>query len=514
MSSQKTRKTENRRDKLEIPLPDRNKISILLLLISLAGLIVSLMSGFQESIPFLKTLCSTACKNTVEIHFLRLPLWLLGALFYSVTAMLALFRKEVATWIAGPAAGAEAVFIMLMIQLKAPCLFCIANAAVILLLLVATFRKELFWQQTSLALLFFVGVFFWVPFENDLSHSAANSAPRPAADALDAYDSGIAATVGDEVITNQRLDVLLGPRLLETRRDIYRMKQEKLDQLIVDMILEKEAKQQGKTIENLVEQIAPAGSAQVEESEIDKYMQDNQQRLQEYKGSIPDLRQRIKTFLEQQKTSQAIRDYAHALEPKYGVRILVPVPSPLRITVDTQGAPTLGPSDAPVTIVEFSDYECPACRSTHEVVKQVRAVYGDRVKWIYKDYPLRRHKEAFKAAEASHCAQEQGKFWEYQESLFTTPDLAPANLVNNAAQLGMSPEKFSSCLQDSKYKALVEKNVRDASQAGIDRTPSFIINGALFVGGPSLDNFKSMIDGELKRAELQLQPFEKVQLNR
>jgi len=253
---------------------------------------------------------------------------------------------------------------------------------------------------------------------------------------------------------------------------------------------------------------------QVEESEIDKYIQDNQQRLQQYRRALPDLRQRIRTFLEQQKKVQLIKDYTHALESKFGVRILVPAPNPPMITMDTQGAPTLGPSDAPVTIVEFSDYECPACRSTHEVVKQVRAVYGDRVKWIYKDYPLRRHKEAFKAAEASHCAQEQGKFWEYQESLFTTPDLAPANLVNNAAQLGMSPEKFSSCLQDSKYKALVEKNVRDASQAGIDRTPSFIINGALFVGGPSLDNFKSMIDGELKRAELQLQPFEKVQLNR
>ena len=180
----------------------------------------------------------------------------------------------------------------------------------------------------------------------------------------------------------------------------------------------------------------------------------------------------------------------------------MPVPNPPRITIDTQGAPTLGPSDAPVTIVEFSDYECPACRSTHEVVKQVRAAYGDKVQWIYKDYPLRRHKDAFKAAEASHCAQEQGKFWQYQERLFTTPDLSPDNMVSDAVQLGMSPEKFSQCLQDSKYKALVEKNVRDAEQAGIDRTPSFIINGVLFAGGPSLDNFRSMIDEELRKRRI------------
>jgi protein-disulfide isomerase len=317
--------------------------------------------------------------------------------------------------------------------------------------------------------------------------------------------------VGDEVITNQRLNVLLGSKLVETRRDIYRMKKDRLDQLIVEMVLEKEAKEHGKTMDELVEQVAPADSTQVDEAEVDKYLQDNQQRLQEYKGNLADLRPRIKNFLEQQKKAQVVKDYAHGLESKYGVRILVPVPNPPKVTIDTQGAPSMGPSDAPVTVVEFSDYECPACRSTHAVVKQIKAAYGDKVQWIFKDYPLKRHKDAFKAAEASHCAQEQGKFWEYQESLFTTPDLSPSNMVNNAAQLGMSAEKFSTCLQDSKYNALVAKNVQDAAQAGIDRTPSFLINGVLFAGGPSLDTFKNMINEHLKSAGLQLQPVAKTQ---
>ena len=503
MSSRITRIIETRPDKLEIPpFGDRSKTSILLLLISLAGLTVSLMSGLHESIPFLKALCPSACKDTLEIHLLRMPVWLLGAVFYSIAAMLALFRQEMVTWIAGPAAGVEALLILLMIQLKAPCVFCMANVAVILLLLMASFRKELFWQETTLALLFFVGFFSWVLFGNNLSHSAPKSALRPAADALGADDSGIAATVGDEAITNQRLNVLLGPQLLETRRDIYRMKMEKLDQLIIKMVLDKEAKQQEKTLDNLVEQITSAGSTKVEESEIDKYIQDNQQQFQEYKGTPEDLRHQIRTFLEQEKKAQVIKDYAHGLESKYGVRILVPVPYQPRITIDIQGAPTLGPSDAPVTIVEFSDYECPACRATHEVVKQIRAAYGDRVRWIYKDYPLRRHKDAFKAAEASHCAQEQGKFWQYQEILFTAQDLSPANLINNAAQLGMAPENFSQCLQNSKYKAVVEKSLREVAQAGIDRTPSFIINGTLFPGGPSPNHFRNIIDEELKRAGL------------
>ena len=128
------------------------------------------------------------------------------------------------------------------------------------------------------------------------------------------------------------------------------------------------------------------------------------------------------------------------------------------------------------------------------------AAYGDRVHWVYKEYPLRRHKDAFKAAEASHCAQDQGKFWEYQEKLFTMPDLAPANLVSMAVQLGMSQEKFAQCLQGSSHKAEVDKNVRDAVEAGVDRTPSFMINGTLFAGGLSLDNFRGVIDEELKKS--------------
>ncbi len=508
----KTRKIENRSDKLEIPpLPERRKTGILLLLISLAGLIISVLSGFQQNIPFLKSLCSIACRDTVEIHFLRMPFWLWGAVFYAAAAMLALLRAEMVIWIAGPAAGVEAALILVMIQLKAPCVFCLANAAIILLLLAAAFRKEIFWPQTTLALVFFVGFFFWVPLENGLSHSATRSAAGRAAEAFGGDESGIAATVGDEVITNQRLNVLLGSKLLETRRDIYRMKRERLDQLIFEMILDKEAKRQGKTIESLVEQIAPASSAPVEESEIDKYMQANQEQLQAYQGSIPDLRQRIRVFLEQQKRSQVIKDYVHGLEPKYGVRILVPVPNPPKVKVDTRGAPTLGPPDAPVTVVEFSDYQCPACRSTHEVIKQARAIYGDRVQWIYKDYPLRRHPDAFRAAEASHCAEDQGKFWEYQEKLFTSPDLSTAGLVNIAVQLGMSQEKFSRCLQDSRYKALVEKNVQDAVGVGIDRTPSFMINGTVLVGGPSLNALRGRIDEELNKAGPKPQTIGRVQ---
>jgi protein-disulfide isomerase len=505
MSSSKTGKRENKPDELQTPRANSSGRSVILLIISIAGLLISLASGFQDDIPFIGSLCSSACKDTVEIHFLYFPFWLWGALFYFAAAVFAFFRPRAMAWIAAPAAGVEAVLILLMIQLKAPCVFCIANAVVVFLLIAVAFRKELFWQQATLALLFFVALFFWVPLENGLARpGSAPSAPNSDA------GSGIAAQIGDEVITNQRLDVLLGAKLFETEKDIYRMKMEKLDQVLTDMVLEKEAKQQGKTPEALAEAIAPAGSMSIDESEVDKYLQDNQQRLQTIQA-IPDLRDRIKNFLEQQKRTQAIKNYVYSIEPRYGVHIFVQAPNPPTAKVDTRGAPSLGPSDAPVTVIEFSDYQCPACRSTHLVVNEVRAAYGDKLQWIYKEYPLKRHKEAFKAAEASHCAQDQGKFWEYQEQMFTTPDLSPGNLVNIAVQLGLSREKFAQCLEDSKYKSLVEKNTRDAAQAGIDRTPTFMINGVVHVGTISLDVFKSLIDEELKKVAPQRQTVGKAQ---
>jgi protein-disulfide isomerase len=502
-------KTEDRSKEPEVPaISHHPKRSVLLLIISLAGLVIALLSGFREDIPFVKSLCSTACSDAAEIRLLGLPLWFMGVVFYAGVALLALFEQGLAPWIVGPAVGVEAVLVWIMIQMKIPCVFCQVNAAVMLLLLAAAFRKRLFWQQATLALLFFVGFFFWGPFDNGSSRYAPVNAGRAAGVQRD-DTTAIAATIGDEVITEQRLEVLLGSKLLETRREIYRMKKERLDQLIVEKILDKEAAQQAKTPEDLVEQIAPAASLQVPDAEIDMYLQDNRERLQEFKGSIEELRQRLRAFLEQQKRSQLMLGYARSLEPKYGVKIFLSVPNPLTVKVDTRGAPSQGPTGAPVTIVEFSDYQCPACRATHEVVKRVGEAYGDKIHWIFKDYPLRRHKEAFKAAEASYCAQEQGKFWEYRERLFSAPDLSPANLVNIAGELGMSREKFDLCLQESKYKALVEKNVQDAVATGIDRTPSFMVNGIVAAGGLSFEGFKGRIDEELKKAGQQLQVVDK-----
>ncbi|MGC8492153.1 MAG: thioredoxin domain-containing protein, partial [Syntrophobacteraceae bacterium] len=363
---------------------DSSRTSIPLLAVALPGLVVAFLSGFHESIPFASSVCTSACTDTVRMHFLHIHFWIWGAAFYLSVAVLAVFRKRAVAWIAFAAAGVEALLILLLIWMKAPCVFCIANAAVVVVLLLAAFRKDLVWQQATLTLLFFVAFLFWVPFENNLPYLAsANSAPGR-------YDYGTAASVGGETITNQRLDVLVGRRLQQLRTEIYRMKMQRLDQLIVNTIMDKEAKREGKTLDQLV--AAVTGSVSVSDADVAQYMQEHQQQLQSYENTVPDLKQRIRRGLEKQKREQAVENYAHSLEPRYHVRFFLPVPYPPKVKIDVSGAPALGPKNAPVTVVEFSDYQCPACRANHPVVEQVRAAFGDKLRWVHMDYPLHIHK--------------------------------------------------------------------------------------------------------------------------
>lgn len=464
--------------------------SYILILLGLAGLLISILTGFREFFPFLQSLCTTACRETGEVSLLWMALWFWGAVFYSLVILCAFVRKDLVLWIVAPAAGVEAVLVWILYQMKAPCIFCIANAAVVVALLLFSFRKTLFWQAATLLLLFLLISNAWIPFENRIVASASPNT-----------ESGVAAKVGEEAITDQRVEVSIGSKLLDLKKDIYRMKKEKVDQIIVDRILETEAKKKNQPLDKFLEELVPPSTQlPVSEEEIQTYLQENQDRIRDFKGTTEDLRERVRVYLEQQKRLKQISSYAHSLEPQYGVQILLKPPQPPNVRVNVEGAPFEGPADAPVTIVEFSDYQCPACRTTHQTVQDIKALYGNQVRWIFKDFPLKMHKEAFKAAEAAHCAGEQGKFWEYQNLAFTTARLYVGNLVEGAGELGLDKDKFQQCLENDKFKDYLNQSIQDAVQAGIDRTPSFIINGTVMIGGLSLDTFKNAIDAELKKA--------------
>ena len=153
--------------------------------------------------------------------------------------------------------------------------------------------------------------------------------------------------------------------------------------------------------------------------------------------------------------------------------------------------PAVGPATAPVTLVEFSDFQCPFCQRVEPTLKQLRAKYGDKLRIVWKDFPLTQiHPQAFKAGEAGHCAGDQGKYWEYHDRLFENQQaLQPADLKKHATDLGLDAAAFASCLDSSKYGERVRDGVSLGTSLGVNSTPTVFINGRRLSGAQPLEVF-------------------------
>lgn len=181
----------------------------------------------------------------------------------------------------------------------------------------------------------------------------------------------------------------------------------------------------------------------------------------------------------------------------------------VKADVSVDDDPALGDSSAKVTIIEFSDFQCPFCRRFwQDTYGQLKKEYIDtgKAKLVFRDYPLNFHPAAEPSAQAGECADEQGKFWEYHDKIFQeqqklgtgTVQYGITELKRWAQAIGLNATQFNSCLDSGKYKEEVAKDVADGSASGVSGTPSFFINGNLLVGAQPFSAFKAAIDAELK----------------
>jgi protein-disulfide isomerase len=164
--------------------------------------------------------------------------------------------------------------------------------------------------------------------------------------------------------------------------------------------------------------------------------------------------------------------------------------------------PSLGPADAPVTIVEYGDFGCTTCRSWYRqgVLEQILAHYGPRVRFVWRDFPIITA-ESPQAAEAGQCAFDQGRFWEYHDLLYDrAPALSTNDLKAYAAELGLDTTQFDSCLDNGVHRAKVEAGTKDAYAHGFIATPAFLVNDKPIAGPQSLETFESVIDPILASA--------------
>jgi protein-disulfide isomerase len=185
-----------------------------------------------------------------------------------------------------------------------------------------------------------------------------------------------------------------------------------------------------------------------------------------------------------------------------GQNLAAPSPAPI-VDVSADDDPAWGPEDAPVLMIEFSDFQCPYCGRFHqETYPLIRENYGDRIRFVYRDFPLSSiHPDAFLAAQAADCANEQGDFWAYHDLLFSNQeDLSRTALDGFAVQLGLDTEVFGQCLDVGRYEQEVIRDAQDAQTYGIQGTPTFFINGRPIVGAQPYTVFQAIIEEELAKA--------------
>jgi protein-disulfide isomerase len=308
----------------------------------------------------------------------------------------------------------------------------------------------------------------------------------------------VIATVAGAPITAAELEKSGAVRLFSLRTQEYQMKRQLLEEAINLRLLEQEAKKRGVVVAELLRNDVEAKVETPSESEQREYYAKNKARFGQ--ASEADALKQIELGLRQQRLREKQAEYVKGLRERAGVRVLL---SPPRLAVSAGDDPSRGPADAPVTIVEFSDFQCPFCARATPVLKQVEERYAGKVRRVFRDLPLTNiHKEAAGAAEAGTCANEQGKFWELHDALFAEQaSLLPAEIKRAASKLGLDATAFAACLDSGRHRPEWQQDAAEAASYGLTGTPAFFVNGRLLSGAQPFEAFARVIDEELELLE-------------
>jgi protein-disulfide isomerase len=277
---------------------------------------------------------------------------------------------------------------------------------------------------------------------------------------------------------------------------VYEARRATIDMLVDEALFAQDARARQMDPAQLAEQEITAKVTTPTNDEIAVWYGQNQARLQG--ATLDQAREAIRAYLVQQRTLALRQQYLDALRTKTAVRIML---DPPRQVVAKAERPAKGPANAPVEIIEFSDFQCPFCLNAFPTVGRIVATCGDKVRFVYRHYPLPNHPRARPAALAAQCADEQGQFWPYHDRLFGDQSrLEDADFKRHAAELGLNAEQFNTCYETQKYQADVDADIRAADEVGVSGTPAFFINGRMLSGAQPFEAFQRIIDEELAAA--------------
>ncbi|MHB8384029.1 MAG: thioredoxin domain-containing protein [Candidatus Binataceae bacterium] len=308
----------------------------------------------------------------------------------------------------------------------------------------------------------------------------------------------IVAQVGNVQISLDRVEQSSAPSLTQARGRVlnaqyqyYVAQHEALEKLIDKEVLEQQARKENISVEELLRRHIKSTIKDPGEETMRIYyiaLQTDQ--------PYSELRGKIRDHIRELEERKLVADYVKSLRAQDNIQVML---DPPREDVVAGATPMMGPATAPVTVVEFADYQCPYCRGTETNVEKLRAQFKNQVRYSYRDFPLPNHQYAEKAAEASRCAADQGKFWQYHDLLFTGDgsDLNVAGLKALASKEKLDTAKFDQCLDSNQEQAAVEQDLKQGESLGVSGTPSFFINGYFVSGAVTYETLRELVQQQI-----------------
>jgi protein-disulfide isomerase len=268
-----------------------------------------------------------------------------------------------------------------------------------------------------------------------------------------------------------------------------------LNRLVTSKLITLEAAARNLKESELLRQEIDSKVVEPTEAEISLVYESNKDRIPDPKDKAIE---RIKQSLIQQRKQKLYLELVDALKKKYQVSLLL---EPFRVAIPVDGYQSQGPPKAPVTIVEFTDLECPYCLQMNTALKQIRRDYGDSVRLVMRAFPLAQlHPNSIKAAEACYCAADQGRFWEYRNKVFEDQkNMSVLSLSMKAEDMGLDVKEFERCLSTGKYAGRIKADIEAGQALGVNSTPTLFINGRLLKGALPVQEIVKVIEDELAR---------------
>jgi protein-disulfide isomerase len=358
----------------------------------------------------------------------------------------------------------------------------------------------------ALALLIALALGGWLLFDRpvtaedsgDAGDSTQSASMQKLSLPSEADPGAVVATIGSTKITQAELEQQLAAQLVSVRLERHKILEDGLDNYLGQQVLQKEADARGVSTTALLKSEVSDKVADPTDDEIDAFYESNKSRLRQPKEQMVD---RIRQYLRQQKYNKAYSDYMDSLKSKYDVQVFL---KPMRLDVDSPDAPSEGPANAPVTLVEFSDFQCPFCARVNPTIEKAMKEYDGKIRLVYRQFPLTNiHPNALRAAEASLCARDQGKFWAMHDAMFADQrGLSADGLKATAVKLGLKANQFNECLDSKKYQDDVLAERLAGVAAGVKGTPALFVNGRPLSGGAvAYETLSQAIDEELARVQ-------------